>query len=260
MVTLNPFAHGWVAPRYAAARPNVHEKFVAKALEAIGSPPPFARGLDIGCGTGLSARALRRAAQRVVAIDPSLPMLRSAAPRDFVGYAAGRADAIPARDAAFDVASVCSAYHWCDRERLFAEVARVVRPGGWLWIYDSDLQGWADGSREPVERLTAEYWSFLPRCPRNPYYDPVHHVSDLFSLHTATTVVQPVPLSASELAALVFTQASTVMTIEGGHASAEELHERLEDCLRRLFAGSERRDLLFGGPLHVLCRSRPEKP
>ena len=214
--------------------------------------PRFARGLDIGCGTGLSARALRRASELVLGIDPSLFMLRHAGFSSGVSYAVGAAEAIPALDAAFDIASIGCAFHWCDRVQLFAEVSRVLRTAGWFLIYDSDLRGWRDGSREPVERLTAEYWSQLPPCPRNPHFDPGQHVSPPFALHTATLVTQTVPLSPAELSAFIRTQASTVMAVVSGHTPPARARERLDKCLSPLFAGASTREFLFGGSLHVL--------
>src|SRR5262245_27902484 len=223
----------------------------------MGSPPPLARGLDIGCGTGLSSRALRQVARLVVGIDPSISMLQHARPSGGVSYIAARGEAIPANDAAFDVASVSCAFHWCDPVRLLSEVARVVRPGGWFLIFDSILQGWADGSREPADRLNTEYWSHLPPCPRNPHFDPERHVSGPFALHATAFVTQSVRLSVPELSASIRTQATTIAAVESGHATLAELRERLEKCLVGLFAGAPTKELLFGGALSILLRARP---
>jgi len=250
----NPFAVPWVGPAYAAARPNVHVRFVEVALREMGSPSPFARGLDIGCGTGLSSRGLRRGAQLVLGVDPAISMLRHAVSSEGISYVVAGGEAIPAADATFDIASIGCAFHWCDQERLFGEVARVVRPRGWFLIFDSDLRGWADGSREPAERLLNEYWSRLPPSPRNAYFEPTRDVSEPFSLHATTLVTQTLRLSAEELSAFIFTQASTVNAFVSGHAPLGELRQRLERCLLRIFAGAATKEFLFGGPLHVLLR------
>ena len=250
----NPFAVSWVAPEYAVSRPDVHSRFIEVAHQEMGSPPPFARALDIGCGTGLSCRALLRVAQLVVGIDPSIPMLQHAASPGAVFYIAARAEAIPVVDAAFDVACISCAFHWCEPERLLSEVGRLVRPGGWLLIFDSTLRGWSDGSREPVECLTAEYWSRLPYCPRNPYFDPAHHQPDAFALHATRFVKQPVRLSVAGLSAFIRTQASTVAAVQSGHATLPELRDRLDGCLYRLFAGNPTKELLLGGVLSILLR------
>ena len=250
----NPFAASWVPPEYAASRPDVHGSFIEAALREMGTSPPVPRAIDIGCGTGLACRALLRLARQVVGIDPSTAMLRHATPIRGVSYAAARAEAIPAGDATVDIACLSSAFHWCDAEQLIPELGRVVRSNGWLLIFDTVLQGWSDGSTEPVERLTAEYWSRLPHCPRNPYFDPALHRSDAFVLHATRVVCQPVRLSAAELSAFILTQASTVAAVESGQATLRDLRARLAQCLSSLFATRAERELLFGGPLHILLR------
>ena len=38
--------------------------------------------------------------------------------------------------ASFDAVTVCSGVHWFDQARFFAEVRRLLRPGGWVALYD----------------------------------------------------------------------------------------------------------------------------
>ena len=50
----------------------------------------------------------------------------------------GTAEEIPLDDASVDAATIADAWHWFDRARASAELARVVRPGGVvaiLWQY-----------------------------------------------------------------------------------------------------------------------------
>jgi ubiquinone/menaquinone biosynthesis C-methylase UbiE len=92
--------------------------------------------LDIGCGTGrLTSDITRRAAGvRVVGIDPSASMLRLASEHLQESVALVQADgtALPFGEA-FDAVFSTAAFHWIpDHDRLFAEIHRVLRPGGRL--------------------------------------------------------------------------------------------------------------------------------
>ncbi len=94
--------------------------------------------LDIGTGTGRAARALakryRRA--RVVGLDVAEGMLRgAAAARRWRRPALVQADAasLPLREASADLVFSASTLHACsDPRAFFAEVRRVLRPGGCL--------------------------------------------------------------------------------------------------------------------------------
>jgi demethylmenaquinone methyltransferase/2-methoxy-6-polyprenyl-1,4-benzoquinol methylase len=108
-----------------------------RAVAATGLRPGMA-AIDVATGTGKLARSL---ADRVgplgwvVGVDVSAGMLERA--RDagsatpWLEFVVGDALALPAADAAFDAATIAFGMrNLPDYERGFAELARVVRPGG----------------------------------------------------------------------------------------------------------------------------------
>jgi ArsR family transcriptional regulator len=102
------------------------------------------RGLvvaDLGCGTGDLAARLAPHVARVIAVDRSAAMLRSAR-RRLEGLAhveLHRADleALPLEDGACDAALLVLALSYApEPEPVLAEAARVVRPGGAVVVVD----------------------------------------------------------------------------------------------------------------------------
>lgn len=96
-------------------------------------PHSVRTALDLGAGTGKFTELLGGRAERVVAVEPSEPMLeilRSKLPG--VEAHLGSAERIPMESEVADVVTVAQAFHWFDEEAACAEIARVLTPGGTL--------------------------------------------------------------------------------------------------------------------------------
>jgi ubiquinone/menaquinone biosynthesis C-methylase UbiE len=103
------------------------------ALEALAAPAGE-RVLEIGFGGGGVLAALHDAGCKVAGVDVSQEMVARGQRRlpDAALYAAP-VERLPFNEAEFDVAvSLNSLYFWPDLRAAFAELARVVRPGGRL--------------------------------------------------------------------------------------------------------------------------------
>lgn len=126
-------------PEYDRYRPG----FPPRAVEVI-IPEPVPRVLDLGAGTGKFTEQLRGHADQVVAVDPSaqmLAVLQQKLPE--VAALAGTAEHIPLSAHTADVVTVAQAFHWFDRERACAEIARVLVPGGRLGlVWNAADSGW----------------------------------------------------------------------------------------------------------------------
>jgi SAM-dependent methyltransferase len=141
-----------IAPRYAARR-DPSGSDAALISELIEQLPPDALVLDVGCGDG--ARTLANLPEGSVGLDISqvaLSLAAAAVPDArlvrgdlaTVPVADGVADAITAYHAVFHVPRT-------EHGAVFAEFARVLRPGGWLLMtlpsgpVDTIREGWMGG-------------------------------------------------------------------------------------------------------------------
>jgi ubiquinone/menaquinone biosynthesis C-methylase UbiE len=101
------------------------------------------RVLDLATGGGHTALAFAGVARRVTAYDVTEPMLRAA--RGFLrergvggaAFVAGDVEALPFRDAAFDLVTCrIAAHHFADVAAAVREVRRVLRPAGSFLLQD----------------------------------------------------------------------------------------------------------------------------
>ncbi|HVT05065.1 MAG TPA: class I SAM-dependent methyltransferase [Thermoanaerobaculia bacterium] len=123
-----------VADTYARFRPE----YPPALFEYLASIAP-ARHLvwDCGAGTGQASRDLARFFERVVATDASEAQIEAAKPITNVEFCVAPADSSGLEDAAVDLVTVAQALHWFNLDSFYAEVRRVLVPGGALavWTY-----------------------------------------------------------------------------------------------------------------------------
>jgi ubiquinone/menaquinone biosynthesis C-methylase UbiE len=224
---VNHFAVPGVAGRYAAGRPYVHHVAASEILRRCGH---VASAVDIGSGTGLSARALLDGADAVVGVDPSVEMLGAAFRHASIRYVAGTAEQLPLLQGSFDLATIGSAFHWCDRQAMFSELERVVRRGGGVAVYDIELAGLAEAPAL-IEWLRADYWTSLPRCHHNGAFDVRLHVRRPFTIVANTTLHAEAAMTHDELVSFVLSQASSINAATTGASSIDALEARLREGL-----------------------------
>ncbi|MEQ8663726.1 MAG: class I SAM-dependent methyltransferase [Gammaproteobacteria bacterium] len=146
------------ADAYARARPRYPAALYA-AIDAELSGHALAWDCASGSGQAVAPLAARFAC--VVATDASAAQLARLRPAHNVRRVLARAEQAPLADGCADLVTVAQALHWFALPAFYAEVRRVLRPGGVLaaWTYDLPTVG-AD-----VDALLAElYGDTLAGC------------------------------------------------------------------------------------------------
>jgi SAM-dependent methyltransferase len=118
------------AGRYDRARPT----YPADLVERIIAASPGRDVLDVGCGTGISARLFQAAGCRVLGVDPDPRMAELARQGGTETDVSKFEDWDPAART-FDVVISAQAWHWVDPVAGAAKAAAVLRPGGRLAVF-----------------------------------------------------------------------------------------------------------------------------
>ncbi|WP_256788898.1 class I SAM-dependent methyltransferase [Frankia sp. AvcI1] len=122
-----------IADRYDATRGG--EERGRLVAEAVAAHLPGRRLLEIGVGTGLISHAFAARGRSVVGVDLSARMLAQARGRLPGRIVRADAAALPLRTATVDACLAVHVLHLVgDPDRVLAEVARVLRPGGRLAV------------------------------------------------------------------------------------------------------------------------------
>ncbi len=123
-----------VSAAYAGSRP----RYPTDLFDWLAGIAP-ARDLvwDCATGSGQAAVDLARHFAQVVATDLSAAQIERATPAANVAYRVGPAQSSGLDDASCDLVAVAQALHWFDLDAFYAEVRRVLRPGGVIaaWTY-----------------------------------------------------------------------------------------------------------------------------
>ena len=215
-----------VALRYESLRDTDHD---AVLLIRARLPDRRLVGVDVGAGTGRYTELLRRVLPDrswVLAADRSHAMLATygACAADAGNVLRCEAEQLPLADSSVDFVTTFNAVHHFDLERFTNEVARVLRPGGHLFVY----------TRTPEQNAQSIWGRAFPGF--------LSHES---RLHDESTLVRAFrDVGSVETGSFTFARRATaarlVDRVRGGAYStfrryeADELEEALDSFLERV--------------------------
>jgi ubiquinone/menaquinone biosynthesis C-methylase UbiE len=247
----NFFAHASAAERYARARPYFHPLVIERIRAHLNLEQPVPRALDVACGTGQSARALQAIATHVTGTDLSNEMLEYAKQNPDIEFLESPAERLPFPAETFDLLTVCMAFHWFDQPKFLLEAYRVLKPNGWLIVYNNEARAQIIGN--PAFRNWADqFYANYPAPSRTATpTDPEFFSSHGFQLDPLEDLENHVSFTPGELAAYMTTQSNFIAKVEQGSESLEEVHTKIVDGATPFFAGS-RADFLFTSKIWYL--------
>ncbi|MCL2776101.1 MAG: class I SAM-dependent methyltransferase [Oscillospiraceae bacterium] len=129
------------ASKYDGFEGRISYKFYHLLLAQINLVPDTAI-LDVGCGTGTMLRKMADNCRiKGYGIDIAPNMIEEAkrkCPEMIIQYS--RCEQTPFNDSTFDILTTCMAYHhFSDKKGFAKEAARILKPGGCLYIADPNF-------------------------------------------------------------------------------------------------------------------------
>jgi SAM-dependent methyltransferase len=250
----NPFGTEDMAAGYATSRPAVHPRVVEQVYRQLGRTEPFQLALDIGCGAGVSTKALRGFAKNAIGLEPLEAMLRLAAANvPFASFVAGAAEAIPFCDHSVDLITAAGSLNYADLDLFFPEAARVMIRDGVLVVYDFSP------GRRFRDATTLDEWfsSFYRRYPppgddaRNLSPAILAEVSHRFRVRSHQQFEIGITLTPGFYVDYMMTETNVAAAVRRG-VPRSEIRSWCAETLAPIWSGLER-EVLFSG--YFACMS-----
>ena len=132
----NPISQlfGARADAYVSFRPHYP---VSLFIWLAAQCPEHLHALDIACGNGQASRPLLKHFKQVLACDASLEQLQAVEGQTELQLFVAEAQTQPLPSQSLDLIVVAQALHWFATPAFFAEVSRLLKPGGVFcaWCY-----------------------------------------------------------------------------------------------------------------------------
>jgi SAM-dependent methyltransferase len=249
----NLFDTEGMAAGYATSRPPVHRQIIARAARF--TPSGCRRAIDVGCGAGLSTRALKDCADYTVGLEPNESMLRwGATVAPGASFIVGAAESLPFADGSADLLTAAGSLNYVELASFFGEANRVLRDRGLVLVYDFGVGRNFSAKRGLNEWFAAFERRYPPPTGSARSLDPII-LGDLdcgFRIVAQESFLAPVPLSRNAYVDYVLTETNVSAAVQKG-IEILAIRSWCEETLADVWLGSaeEPRDIVF--PSYFVC-------
>ena len=245
-----------IASGYAYDRPWLHKSVIEQIKVDYADKIPFQNGLDVGCGAGLSTKALKLICNKVTGTDISDEMVHMCrtqyAGSGFTFYTA-RAEDTEMPQTPYDIVTAAGVVDWVDRDRFLENMKQVMATNAPLIIYDFWISDKMIENSAYTEWYHGKYLANFPKPPRNENEWKQNDIPKCFSFVKQTVCQMEYEFDMASFIRFMMTQTNISSKIESGCMTEEEVRKWLQETLKPIFEGL-RRTLVFDGYIRIYAR------
>lgn len=243
------FDHKRIANGYAKDRPWLHKLVMDKVKSDCAFDKPFKNGLDVGCGAGLSIKALKLICDKVTGTDISDEMIQVCKSLydtpEFTFYTA-KAEETKLPETPYDIVTAAGVVNWVDKDLLLDNMDSVMAKYGLLIIYDFWISDKMAGNDAYTKWYHDLYLANFPKPPRKEDIWQQKDLTDNFLIKNQVTYEMEHEFDMDSFIRFMMIQSNVNAKIEGGHKTEKEIHSWMSDTLKPIF-DNKQRTLIFEG-------------
>lgn len=231
-----------------AKRPWLHKEVIEKIKKEC-NIEHLDNGLDVGCGAGLSTKALRLLCNCVTGTDISPEMITvcEAIYKDSsYTFYVSKAEETKMPSVLYDIITAAGVVNWVDKDLFLDNAEKVLCSNGLIVVYDFWITDRMDGKPEYTEWYKEEYLKKFPKPYRKEDVWQQADLTDAFRMENQTTYELTYSFSLNEIIDFMMIQSNVNEKVEKGIMSVEEVRSWMRNSLQPIFNG-ENRTLIFEG-------------
>lgn len=231
-------------------RPFLHKQVIER-FQRVVTDRKFARGLDAGCGAGLSSRALKMICSHVTGADISAEMVKAAVEicGDGEGYdfIVSKAEEIPSVEGGYDIVSAAGAVQWIAMGAFLQNLREIMCKDGYVLVYDFGISDRMKGKESYTGWWHEAYLKEFPKPFRNEHVWTAEEVKPYgFFMLGQERYEMEHEFDRDSFIRFMMLQSNVNVKIEGEGRDEEEVRKWFEKSLAPVF-GKEKERLIFNG-------------
>lgn len=245
-----------IANGYANDRPWLHQSVIEQIKAEFVSKIPFQNGLDVGCGAGLSTRALKLICNKVTGTDISEEMIHICKVHydtpEFSFYAA-KAEETEMPQTPYDIVTAAGVIDWVNKDQFLENMQLVMSENAPLILYDFWISDKMSGNPAYTDWYQKQYLANFPKPPRNKTVWEQKDIPKIFTFVKQSICQMQHDFDQSSFIRFMMTQTNINSKIESECRTEKDILGWMQETLNPIFQG-RRQTLIFDGYIRIYIR------
>lgn len=231
-----------------AKRPWLHKE-VMEQIKKDCNIEHLKNGLDVGCGAGLSTKALRLLCDYVTGTDISPEMItvcENIYNDSSYTFYVSKAEETKIPVVPYDIITAAGVINWVEKDLFLKNAEQILNNSGFIVVYDFGITDRMVDKPEYTEWYRQEYLKKFPKPYRKEDVWSQADLTDAFRMEMQTRYELTYDFSLDEFIDFMMIQSNVNEKIERGIMSVEEVRCWMKSSLEPIF-NDKKRTLIFEG-------------